>query len=206
MSTWPVPVLEGRRVRLEPLRIEYVEDLVRAATIDRSTYGYTVVPGSLADMMAHVEALLADHAAGLVVPFVQFDLAAARIVGMTRFLTLRTRFGEPTPYAVEIGGTWLSGPAQRSGLNVESKFLLLSYAFEDWCVARVDFKTDERNARSRTAIAGLGATFEGVLRRWQPSMAPGESRRCRNSAMFSIIDDEWPTIRERLASRLRDLS
>jgi N-acetyltransferase len=203
LSTWPVPVLEGQRVRLEPLRIEHVEDLVHAATVDRSAYGYTMVPDSLVDMVAHVEALLAEHAAGLVVPFVQFDLAAGRIVGMTRFLTLRTRFAEPFPYAVEIGGTWLAGTSQRTGLNLEAKFLLLTYAFDEWRASRVDLKTDDRNERSKVAIAGLGAKFEGVLRRWQPSMVPGESRLYRDTAMFSIIDDEWPALRERLAARLR---
>jgi RimJ/RimL family protein N-acetyltransferase len=71
-------------------------------------------------------------------------------------------------------------------------------------MARVDFKTDARNARSRAAIEGLGARFEGVLRRWQPSHVPGEEGRLRDSAMYSITADEWPDVRRHLTRRLRE--
>ena len=105
-----------------------------------------------------------------------------------------------TPFAVEIGGTWLAASAQRSGINTEAKFLLLRHAFEVWRVARVDLKTDNCNERSKAAIARIGASFEGVLRQWQPSQVVGEEIRYRDSAMFSIIDAEWPALRLRFES------
>ena len=121
-------------------------------------------------------------------------------------MTIRSTGAAVTPYAVEIGGTWLAKSAQRSGVNTEAKLLLLDYAFTTWRVGRVDLKTDARNERSRNAIARIGATFEGVLRHWQPSMVEGETGTLRDSAMFSITDDEWPSVRERLTSLLAHYS
>jgi RimJ/RimL family protein N-acetyltransferase len=107
------------------------------------------------------------------------------------------------PYAVEIGGTWLAASAQRTGVNVEAKLLLLDQAFERWRVGRVDFKTDARNLRSRTAILALGARFEGVLANWQPSQAPGEEAALRDSALYAILATDWPDVRGALVARLR---
>jgi RimJ/RimL family protein N-acetyltransferase len=166
-------------------------------------YGFTPVPEDYAGMVRFVEDLLADWKAGLVVPFAQVDVTRERAVGATRFMTLRRRSEGELPYAVEIGGTWLAATAQRTGINSEAKFLLLRHAFETWGVARVDLKTDARNERSRAAILRLGATFEGVLRSWQPSLVQGEQDRYRNSAMFSITREEWPQVREHLASIIR---
>src|SRR5665213_1904554 len=144
MSVLEVPSLVGRVVRLEPLHTAHVDQLVAAASEDRATYDFAVVSGDTTAMMAQVEGLLRDFDAGLVVPFVQVDVAANRLVGMTRYLTIRTRPHATTPFAVEIGGTWLAASAQRSGINTEAKFLLLRHAFEVWRVARVDLKTDNR--------------------------------------------------------------
>jgi len=203
MTSLESPTLVGRLVRLQPLRRGDVAGLIRAANEDRHTYDYTSVPEDERAMVAHVDNLLGDVDRGLVVPFVQFDTADDRIVGMTRYLTIRSRPGEPLPFAVEIGGTWIAGSAQRSGINTEAKLLLLRHAFEQWRVARVDLKTDNRNERSKAAIARIGATFEGVLRQWQPSQVAGEETGYRDTAMFSIIDTEWPSVSERLASLLR---
>ncbi len=96
---------------------------------------------------------------------------------------------------MEIGGTWLAASAQRTGINVEAKLLLLAHAFDEWGTARVDLKTDARNAKARAAIEGLGARLDGVLRSWQPSQAPGEADRLRDSAMYSILAAEWPAAR-----------
>ena len=115
---------------------------------------------------------------------------------------MRSRSTADPPYAVEIGGTWLAASAQRTGINIEAKLLLLTHAFDTWSVGRVDFKTDARNERSRGAIAALGATFEGILRNWQPSHAPGEEGRLRDSAMYSITAVEWPAVRSHLNERL----
>jgi len=151
-------------------------------------------------MAARVEELLRDFDSGLIVPFAQVDATTNRVVGMTRFLTLRWRTGHTGPYAVEIGGTWLAASAQRSGINTEAKFLLLTHAFEVWNVARVDIKTDDRNERAKKAIARLGASFEGVLRHWQPSQVAGEESAYRNTAMYSITEEEWPAIASTLTS------
>ncbi len=196
-----VDALIGRHVRLEPLSNAHVDSLVRASSEDRASYGFTKVPQGATAMGIHVGALLGEHESGETVPLVQIDLQRSRVVGMTRYLTLRTRPGETTPYAVEIGGTWLSASAQRSPINTEAKYLLLRQAFEDWRVTRVDLKTDNRNEQSKVAIARLGATFEGVLRHWQPSLVVGEEAMYRDSAMFSIIDTEWTMV----ASHLRAL-
>lgn len=196
------PPLPGRHVRLEPLHLSHVDALVDAATEDRSTYGFTHVPEAEATE-AYVEELLAAQGAGETLPFAQVRVHDDRPVGVTRYLLFRSESEASAPYAVEIGGTWLAASAQRSGINVEAKLLLLGHAFQAWDMARVDFKTDARNARSRAAIEGLGATFEGVLRRWQPSHVPGEEGRLRDSAMYSITADEWPDVRRHLTRRLR---
>ena len=101
-----------------------------------------------------------------------------------------------------MGFTWLAASAQGTGINTEAKLLLFGNAFDNWRVARVDLKTDARNLRSRAAIESVGAHFEGVLRRWSRSWAPGEEGRLRDSAMYSILSEEWPACRARLAARL----
>lgn len=202
MSSLVVPTLVGQRVRLEPLTRDHVDAALRAANEDRTHYGFTWVPDTTSDMAQHIESLLSDFDARAGVPFVQFDQATDQVVGMTRYLTLRFRPEAPLPFGVEIGGTWLAGRAQRTGINTEAKSLLLKYAFDEWGVARVDFKTDARNERSRAAIERIGATFEGVLRRWQPSQVPGEENIFRDSAMFSVIDADWTAVRTRLESQL----
>ena len=197
-----IPTLTGRLVRLDPMTLDAVDDLVSAASEDRSTYGYTRVPATKSAMSAHVEELLEFWASGECVPFVQVEAKTGRVVGATRFLTIRRSLPEQSPFAVEIGGTWLAASAQRSGINVEAKLLLLDYAFSAWSVGRVDIKTDARNERTREAIERLGATFEGVLRHWQPSLAVGEEGRLRDSAIFSVTDDDWPQVEVQLIARL----
>ena len=192
--------LAGRFVRLEPLMNSHVDALVEACQVDRSMYGFTPVPEDRAGMENFVSDLLRDWQAGLIVPFAQVDVASERAVGVTRFMTLRQRNEDELPFAVEIGGTWLGAPAQRTGINREAKFLLMSHAFDNWGVARVDLKTDARNERSRLAILRLGATFEGVLRQWQPSLVTGEQALYRDSAMYSVTRGEWPLVREHLLS------
>jgi RimJ/RimL family protein N-acetyltransferase len=197
-----VPELVGEVVRLEPLSRGHADDLLVAANEDRSTYGFTVVPSSLDVMLSYIDALLSDFERGVVVPFAQVSVATGRAIGATRYLTFRYRPGQETPFAVEIGGTWLSASAQRTAINSEAKLLLMTYAFDEWGVSRVDLKTDARNERSRAAMSRIGATFEGVLRQWQPSQVAGEQELLRDSAMFSVMGFEWPNVRESLKSRL----
>ncbi len=201
-GSYPIPTLEGRYVRLEPLERTFVDQLHAAANEDRSTYAYTRVPESREDVVGFVEELRDEWERDLSLAFVQIDVKDQRVVGATRFMTLRSVAPRDSPYAVEIGGTWLAASAQRTNINTEAKLLLLDYAFTTWHCARVDLKTDARNERSRAAIERLGASFEGILRHWQPSLLVGEESHFRDSAMFSILDDEWPSVRRALRARL----
>jgi RimJ/RimL family protein N-acetyltransferase len=172
------------------------------AAADRATYGFTWVPGSEDEARHYVAERLRWAAASEAVPFVQVRTADGCVVGATCFLSLRCRELDDSPWAVEIGSTWLSASAQRTGINTEAKLLMLAFAFERWGVSRVDFKTDARNRRSREALIGLGARFEGVLRCWQPSVASGEEGALRDSAMYSIIRREWPAVERNLRERI----
>ncbi len=193
--------LTGRFVELVPLSIDHVDELAAAAAEDRATYGWTIVPDGADAMARSIDALLADAAAGAIVPFAQRRVADGRAVGCTRFLELRWPLGRADPDEVEIGGTWLAASAQRTPINTEAKRLLLAHAFETWGVGRVAIATDERNARSRAAIERLGAHLDGVLRHHRPRMAPGETG-LRNTAVYSITDAEWPAVRATLDARL----
>jgi RimJ/RimL family protein N-acetyltransferase len=126
-------------------------------------------------------------------------------VGCTAYWDPRTWANSDGLRAIEVGFTWLAGSVQGTGINAEAKLLLLlllRYAFETLGVVRVDLKTDARNQRSRAAIADLGAQFEGVLRNWSRSWAAGEEGKLRDSALFSVIEAEWPTVKSALAARV----
>jgi RimJ/RimL family protein N-acetyltransferase len=151
---------------------------------------------------AYVDDRLSSWRRGEAVPFAQVRRTDGQVVGVTCFLTPRHLVPGDFPYAVEIGSTWLAWSAQRRGINVEAKLLMFTHAFENWGVARVDLTTDVRNERSRAAIAALGATFEGVMRNWQPSFAAGESGRLRDTAMFSVVAADWPSVKAGLEGRL----
>lgn len=201
-EVWRVGPLEGRRVRLDPLTEEHVDALLAASSEDRSAYGFTTVPNGLEEVRTYVRQAVADRTSGEGVPFVQVEQVSGKVVGTTRFTNLRRDENGLNLYAVEIGWTWLAASAQRSGINVEAKLLLIGHAFEVWGVSRVDLKTDSRNLRSQRAIGALGATREGVLRNWQPSHAEGESGLLRDTVMFSFVSSEWPEARKRLEARL----
>jgi N-acetyltransferase len=195
-----VPVLEGDRVRLEPLTPRHAADLAVAAEEDRSTYAFTTVPRA-DEVGAYVHLQLERRQLGMF-PFAQIRRTDQRAVGCTAYWDPRPWPGRQAFSAVEIGWTWLGAAAQRTGINVEAKLLLMAYAFDALGVVRVDFKTDARNARSRRAIERLGATFEGVLRQWSASRVPGEEGQLRDSAMFSVIASEWPQVEAALRARL----
>ncbi|MGH9030070.1 MAG: GNAT family N-acetyltransferase [Acidimicrobiales bacterium] len=196
-----VPVLHGSLVRLEPLTMRHAPDLAVAAEEDRSTYTFTVVP-SAHEVEDYLREKFERAANGSLFPFAVIRLTDGRAVGCTAYWDPRRWPAREDICAVEIGWTWLGASAQRTGINVEAKLLLFRYAFETLGLARVDLKTDARNARSRRAIERLGAQFEGVLRQWSPSRAPGELDQLRDSAMFSVIASEWPSVKEGLQRRL----
>jgi RimJ/RimL family protein N-acetyltransferase len=172
-----------------------------AAEEDRSSYAFTAVPRA-----SEVEDYIASHLAraedGEMVPFAQIRKSDSRAVGCTTLWNPRFWPGRSDLCAIEIGWTWLAGSAQRTGINVEAKLLLFEYGFETMDVVRVDLKTDARNERSRRAIEGLGARFEGVLRSWSESHVLVEKGRLRDSAVFSVISSEWPAVKSHLRRRL----
>lgn len=199
-------LLSGDHVRLEPLQSHHVDGLVAAAAGDPSLYRWSPVPQARAEAEKYVATALAWEAAGTAVPFTVLRLADDRVIGSTRFWNLERWawpeshpfHGRTSPDACEIGYTWYSPSAIRTVANTESKFLMLRYAFETWQVLRVCFHTDVRNERSRAALARIGAKFEGILRahRMAADCIP------RDSARFSIVASEWPSVKEDLLQRL----
>lgn len=192
------PVLDGPLVRLEPLTRRHATDLAEAAEEDRGSYEFTWVPRA-AEVAGYIDAQLERAEAGKLAPYAQVLAASGRAVGATAYWDPRPWPGTDRLFAVEVGFTWLGASAQGSGVNAAAKFLLFRHAFENWGVARVDLKTDARNARCRAALTSVGAHFEGVLRNWSRSWAPGEDDKLRDSAMFSITAEEWPEVRAHLA-------
>jgi RimJ/RimL family protein N-acetyltransferase len=195
------PELEGALVRLEPLEYRHAADLAVAVAGDRSSFGFTWVP-TADEVQEYIAAQLGRAATGQLAPYAQIAKATGRAVGVTAYWDPRLWPAGDALCAVEVGFTWLAASAQGTGINVEAKLLLFQNAFEAWHAARVDMKTDARNGRSRAALAGVGARFEGVLRNWSQSWAPGETGRLRDSAMFSVIAPEWPECRSKLRERL----
>lgn len=188
-------VLEGAHVRLEPLRPAHAADLFAAAH-DPGMWEYLLIPPfrDVAAVAAWIAEARRAQAADTEVPFATVRRADGRVVGTTRFLEIRRAHR-----GLEIGWTWLAPEARRTAVNTEAKLLMLEQAFTGWGARRVQLKTDARNAVSRRAILRLGATFEGVLR--QHLLRPHDGY-VRDSAMFSLIDHEWPAVRARLAAQL----
>jgi len=195
------PLLEGRLVRLEPLEHRHAADLAIAAEEERGTYEFTWVPRA-DEVGGYIEAQLGRAATGRLAPYAQVSVATGRAVGATSYWEPRCWQSDDRLDAVEVGFTWLARSAQGTGINAEAKLLLFRHAFEQWRVSRVDLKTDARNSRSRAAIASVGARFEGVLRNWSRSWAPGEDGLLRDSAMFAVTADEWQDCERRLAQRV----
>jgi N-acetyltransferase len=185
-------MLEGRLVRLEPLTPEHEEPLWEAARDPRTWRWLSVVqPRTRAEWSAWMEQALDAAASGAEIPFATRQ--GESVVGSTRFLALR-----PEQRSIEIGWTWLHPSAWGTGANVEAKLLQLEYAFETLGCRRVELKTDALNTRSRAALEALGATFEGIHRKHM-LVRGGENR---DSAWYSVLDDEWPDVRAHLGRRL----
>jgi N-acetyltransferase len=188
-------VLEGTYARLEPLDLHHAEDLCAVGGDDRIwPYMPRLALGSVADAQQMIEAATAAAAGGLQLPFAIIERATGRAVGSTRYLDIRRN-----DRGLEIGWTWLGVAYQRTPINTECKYLLLRHAFDDLGAVRVQLKTDLRNVRSQAAIERLGATREGVLRKhvilWNGFI--------RDTVYYSILDDEWPGVRQRLEAILR---
>jgi RimJ/RimL family protein N-acetyltransferase len=188
-------VLEGRIVRLEPLRAQHLDDLFAASRDPRIWRWLPIVqPRTLAEFRPWFEGALEGAAAGLEIPFATVSQATGAAIGSTRYLALR-----PEHRSLEIGWTWVESSAWGTGANVEAKLLQLTYAFDALGCRRVELKTDAANERSRGAIAALGARFEGVHAKHM-LVRGGENR---DSAWYAILDDDWPQVRAHLLTRLQ---
>ncbi len=185
-------------MRLEPLAPEHEEPLLAAGAAPEIWTWMQAPPpsSSRAAWASFFTDALAQGTAGTQAPFATRDARTGAAIGSTRFLTLR-----PDQRGLEIGWTWLTPSAWHTGANIEAKLLQLTYAFETLGCQRVELKTHEHNERSRSAMERMGATFEGVLRKYQ--VTPGIGPGWRNSALYSVIDDEWPAVKARLQARLR---
>jgi N-acetyltransferase len=185
--------LAGERVALEPLQLSHADQLWEAARDPRIWRWLAHVGSSRESFDRWMETALAAAAAGDEGVFATRDLRGGALVGSSRYLNLR-----PADRALEIGWTWLEPAAWGTGIHVEQKLLMLGHAFEALGCVRVELKTDARNERSRAAMAALPAQFEGVMRNHMIVPDVGQ----RDSAYFSVIDSEWPRVRENLRRRL----
>ena len=188
------PVLiKGTRVSLKPLAKRHLDDLAVAGA-DKSIWRWMpsahYLPGSMASF---IESALAAQERRAALPFATIDQATNKAVGSTRY-----HFIEPEHRRIEIGVTWIAVAFQRSYVNTEAKLLQLWYAFDVLNCRRVELKADVENMKSRAAILRLGASEEGFFRK---HMLYPDGRN-RDSAYFSIVDDEWPTVRARLEGKL----
>jgi RimJ/RimL family protein N-acetyltransferase len=185
--------LTGDLVTLEPLQYDHHDELVEAATDGRLwELWYTSVP-SPETMRADIDSKLAQQAAGTMQPFVVRRLDTGAAVGVTTYMNV-----EADVPRLEIGSTWTARSAQRTGVNAESKLLLLTHAFDVLGCLAVEFRTHWHNAQSRAAIARLGAKQDAVLRNHR-RMPDGS---LRDTVVFSIIESEWPAVRAGLTHRL----
>ena len=186
--------LEGNFVRLEPMKFEHLDSLCEVGLIPELWELTANIIENREDLQRYVQTALNDQAKGVALPFVTVDKAAGKIVGSTRFGNIETANRK-----AEIGWTWIHPDWQRSFVNTEAKLLMLTHAFETWKCIRVELKTDALNEKSRNAIARIGGKEEGTLRRHMIT----ESGRFRDSVFFSIIDEEWETVKLNLSDKLR---
>jgi RimJ/RimL family protein N-acetyltransferase len=188
VEPWGHVTLTGRLVVLEPLQERHREPLAAVAAAGPEAFRWFNADLSRRDLF---DAWF-DASEGQL-PFATIDRASGAPIGSSRFLSLA-----PEHRRVEIGSTWLAPTHWGTGANSEAKLLMLEYAFETLGVRRVEFKTEATNGRSRAALAALPARFEGVHRRHM-LVRGGESR---DSAWYSVVDDEWPVVRASLLRRL----
>ena len=191
---YDAPVLTGSLVRLEPLTQAHAPGWWAAAEDDESFRWLSIPrPRTPGDAQEQVRQACAAAARGERVPWTQVQPASGRVLGTTSYYEL-----DPPGRSLAIGHTWLARSAQRTGVNTEAKLLLLTRAFETLGAVRVVWHADIRNERSQSAIARLGATREGVLRKHRQR----RDGTWRDTVQFSMLDDEWPARKARLLARL----
>ena len=191
MKNWITPVtLQGKHVRLEPMTEAHIPGLAEIG-IGQGFWDFMVY-GDIktgADMRNWVFDILSRAEKGTDLPFVAIQLASGRVAGATRYLNIL-----PNDRGLEIGGTWYGLDFQRTHVNTECKYLLLTHAFETLKCIRVQLKTDSRNERSQKAIERIGAKKEGVLRNHM--ILP--DGRFRDSVYYSILNTEWDQVKRNL--------
>jgi RimJ/RimL family protein N-acetyltransferase len=188
MDVKPV-TLDGKRVRLEPMRAEHLDALTKAGAFEelwKWTRDFAHTPES---MKKYVDEALHSARLGEAMPFVTIDKTSGRVIGSTRFASI-----DRANRHVEIGWTWITPEFQRTHVNSEAKYLMLTHAFEVWGCARVELKTDVLNTKSRNAMLRMGATEEGTLRKHVLAY----SDRWRDTIYYSVLDVEWPAVKARL--------
>ena len=192
MNVQPV-ILEGRRVRMEPLKKEHADELAKFAFNEQLWLWTTNLMRDIQDLDRYVDCALDEQRRRDALPFVTVERATGRVVGSSRFGNI-----DVANRKVEIGWTWIDPAWQRTCVNTEAKLLMLTHAFETWKCIRVELKTDALNTKSRAAMQRIGATEEGTLR----SHMITESGRIRDSVYFSIIEKEWAAARRGLLEKL----
>ena len=188
-----LPTLISKHVELQPLQREHTVPLLHAAE-DGQWWNnkWTFVPDATT-IASYIETALDGRQAQTMMPFAITRRDTGKVVGTTRLWKI-----DRSNRTLEIGNTWLGQSAQRTHVNTETKFLLLSHAFEVMDMVRVQFMTDELNEKSRAAILRIGAQEEGIIRH-ERIMCDG---RKRNSVFFSIIDSEWADVKARLLQKI----
>jgi len=181
--------LEGRHVRLEPLTQAHHAGL-SAVGLAEALWRWIPTPVRTAEeMSAYIATALEEQARGVSLPFAQIEKSSGRAIGCTRYGNI-----DRLHHRVEIGWTWVAPDWQRTGVNTETKYLLLRHAFETLGCIRVELKTDSLNEKSRNAILRIGAKEEGTFRNHMITA----SGRIRHTVYFSIVDSEWPAVKARL--------
>ena len=183
-------ILKGEKVTLVPLDNAHFAELLEVGKQEQIWEHISINGADRERLMQHLKSAVLKRGTGEQYPFTVIDNKTNRIIGSTLFHNIF-----PEHRKLEIGWTWYDPAYWRTGYNRECKLLLLTYCFESLKTVRVQLQTDENNLRSRTAILGIGATFEGILRK-ERIRANGAFR---NTVMYSIIDEEWPGVKEKLS-------
>ena len=186
-------VLEGRQVRLEPLREDHLAGLAELG-LDEELWRWIPTPvRTTEEMAAYIATALREQTHGVSLPFALVERRTGRPIGSTRYGNI-----DRTHRRVEIGWTWVAREWQRTAINTEAKYLLLTHAFERLGCIRVELKTDSLNERSRAAILRIGAREEGTFRNHMITA----SGRIRHTVYFSMVDSEWPGVKAGLEEKL----
>jgi RimJ/RimL family protein N-acetyltransferase len=193
MDTTPA-ILEGERVRLEPITWQHLPDLAEIAFDSTIWRWMSVWVNDHQQLEAFVGRAIAEVNGGRAVVWVTRSKTDGKLAGATRFYEI-----SPQHRTMELGFTWLHPKYHRTGINVEAKYLQLRHAFETMRARRVAFKTHHENLRSQNAIAALGAKREGTFRNHM-IMPDGENR---HSVWYSVIEEEWQEVKANLELRMR---